>query len=68
MRVKIPLYCTIELRVERSGSDIEIMSESGKCGEVEIEVPERYLEVMRLVPGAIRIVVSGFEMLKGGEQ
>lgn len=70
MKVKIPLHYTIELRVERpSGNNIEIMSESGKCGEIEIEVPKKYLKVMRLVPGAnIRIDVSGYDMLKGGEQ
>jgi len=69
MRIKIPLYYTIELRVERSDSNIEIMSENGKCGEIKIEVPEKYLETMKLIPESkIMIYISGYEVLKGGEQ
>ena len=69
MKVKIPIHYTIELRVEKTGSDIEIMSESGRCGEIEVEIPRKYLEILRLIPEAnVRVDVSGFEIFKGGEQ
>ena len=67
MKVKVPVTCSVELRLESADRSFEVMSESVNCGEVEVEIPGKYLEILRLIPWAkVVIKAGGIEEVGGG--